>query len=181
MNIEYIYKLNFPDIKEMLLPHRYEEMFEATSESSRFLSCGNPNSYLKEEYLTFKQYRWNTSLLFYKSKGTSGDLHTDLPAASWAINYVNSGIGIVKYYDTDKIGPGSVLPDKLGNYRLAWPTPTTAPMKVYTMTSGMHLMRVDVPHIATGYANRYVLSIRSIDHQQESWDTVVSNFREYFI
>jgi hypothetical protein len=90
MNIEYIYKLNFPDIKEMLLPHRYEEMFEATSESSRFLSCGNPNSYLKEEYLTFKQYRWNTSLLFYKSKGTSGDLHTDLPAASWAINYIIS-------------------------------------------------------------------------------------------
>jgi|GEM_PF-6316257 hypothetical protein len=178
--VKYIYKLNFPDIKEMLLPHKYEEIFEAITENSKFLYY-NPNSYLKKEYLTFKHYQWNSSFLFYKSKGATGDLHSDLPKAAWAINYINLGHGVVKYYDTNVIGPGSMIPDKLGNYRLAWPTPTAAPMEIYTMTSGMHLMRVDVPHIVTGYDSRYALSIRSLDHQQESWDTVVSNFREYFI
>jgi hypothetical protein len=180
MSAEYIYKLNLPNIEEIALPDKYKEIFASTSENIKF-SSQNPNSYLKKEHLTFKHYHWDSSLLFYKNNGAIGDLHSDLPKASWAINYITAGKGIMRYYDNNVIGPGTLIPDKLGNVRLAWDMPTVGPTKVYTMTQGVYLVRVDIPHIVTGHDNRYALSIRSLADQGESWDTVVNNFCEYFI
>jgi hypothetical protein len=178
---EYVYKLNLPSIQKILLPGKYEELFSENTSNGAF-SKENPLSYLKQEYTTLKQYKWDSSLLFYKSNGKEGYLHSDLPKCTWGINYINEGLGIMKYYDPNDIGDVKLTPDSIGNTRQNYNNPVgIKPLKIYVMHAGVYLANVGVPHMPAGYGKRYSLSIRSLDHQNDSWESVVENFKEYIV
>ena len=177
---EYVYKLNLPSIQEILLPGKYEELFPEVI--SNTFSKENPLLYLKQEYTTLKQYKWDLSLLFYKTEGQEGYLHSDLPGCTWAINYITDGLGIMKYYDPNEIGDVKVSPDAIGNTRQHYDKPLgIEPLKIYSMTAGVYLTNVGAPHLPSGHGKRYSLSLRSMRHQQDSWESVVENFKQYIV
>jgi hypothetical protein len=181
---EYVYTLNLPTIDEILLPGKYQELFIPSSSDIK-LSFVNPQQCLLESHRTFKHFKWDVGLLFYKANGKEGIIHSDSqpdsPTASWAINYVLGGTGTLKYYDYSQLPAPKMIPDNLGNNRPVYENPTVAPVKTYTMPPGVYLVRTDTPHIASGHGQRYCLSVRSQSHQNEQWETIVNEFTHYIV
>jgi hypothetical protein len=181
---EYVYTLNLPTIDEILLPGKYQELFIPSS-SDRKHSFVDPQQCLLEKYRTFKHFKWNFGLLFYKANGKEGIIHSDsryiLPTASWGINYILGGTGILKYYDYSQLSEPKIVPDTIGIITPHYKNPNVAPIKTYTMPPGVYLVRTDTPHAASGYGQRYCLSLRSTSHQNEQWETIVDEFTHYII
>ena len=178
--MEYIYKLNLPLIQDILLPGKYKEMFADTTKE-HIISDIDPRTYLRPAHRVFNNYEWDSSLLFYKADSLAGVIHTDTDT-TWAINYIVSGIGEMRYYDPIKLGPPRIVIDPIGNKRPVYDNLLVPHIKKYMMPEGIYLVRTDMPHFPIGHGKRYCLSIRATDEQKnQSWDTVVKRFKQYII
>jgi hypothetical protein len=176
---EYIYKLDFPDIRAILLENKYDELF--TEQTVNITNCNlNLEQYLKPEFRTLNSYRFDKAILFYKSDRT-GVIHTD-GGPTWALNYVVTGTGVMRYYDPTKLGQPQILRDNPGNARPVYDNTDIEFEKSYDMPVGIYLTRVDLPHVVIGYEKRYCLSMRTtIPEVFLPWEFVVDSFSDYII
>ncbi len=178
--LEYVYKLNLPSIREVLLPGKYEEIF-APSDAVIFMRSISSWTYLKPEHQIVNGYTMDHSLLFYKAGGAPGVVHDDGDTV-WALNYIVGGYGKLCYYDRSKLGEPEIMADPVDNYRPVYKDTNLPPDRTYYMSPGVYLVRTDQPHLPYGYGKRYSLSIRAIEEQLVlPWETVVDSFKEYII
>jgi hypothetical protein len=179
--LEYVYKLNFPALRDILLPGKYEELFVRTDESYSMAGM-DPKTYLNPQHYIINNYEWEVSLLFYKADGLAGVTHTDAETV-WAINYIIGGIGELRYFDPTVLGKPTMLVDPAGASRPVYDPPTQKKIdKKYMMPEGTYLVRTDRPHLPIGYGKRYSLSMRAIHEQRnQQWESTVESFKQYII
>jgi len=177
---EKVYKLNLPSIEEIMLPGKFQELFPSNifPKNNSEMSLLDPKTYLLPENLKIGHYDVDHSILFHKSHGQKGLIHSDTNGI-WAINYIVGGSGILHYYNPEDLGPPNSKPDPTGVVRPVWGDTSALPIKTYFMDQGVYLVCTEDPHLAVGNGNRYSLSIRVHPTQQKSWQSAVDFFRPF--
>jgi hypothetical protein len=171
-----VYKLNLPPLTDILLDGVAETLFKDTTKSAH--RNYHPAELLKKEWLAWQNVEWNFVNFFYKDNAT-GIIHSDGPA-SWAINWIHQGHGVLKFWypQPEEILPASV--DELNNIRYVYDINRPAD-KEYTMYPGAYLVNTSLPHLPSGYNNRYAFSLRSYTRPTPPWSAIFEKFKHLII
>ena len=178
---EFVYKLNLPPLTEILLDTAKNSLF---NEKSSLVYKYLKTDCVKPEWLSFNNYAWDTILFFYKSDA-SGLIHIDGKNISnleerpiWGINWIYSGNSIMEYWRMEDIITPIINPLDTNNRTIC--KSFKKPYRTYDMPEGVYLVNASFPHKATGFGKRYAFSLRD-NTCTETWDTVVSNFKNYIV
>ena len=178
---ELVYKLDLPPLTGILTDFAKDSLFNETKD--RTYRYVDPTSCVKPEWLTFNNYNWDTSLLFYKNN-TSSNIHIDGKKllteqhnfANWGINWIHNGNCIMEYWLIEDV---DVLPRTIKDIHYRCETNKSS-YRTYQISEGAYLVNTSYPHKVTGFSNRYAFSLRDSRYSQ-TWDTVVNNFKNYII
>lgn len=182
--MEYVYRLELPPLSEII----NDNMTRRISELGDKLvwESGPAENSIKEEYLNWNGIHWTHAALFYKPN-KCGDIHidNDSPAFTtvWGINWVADGEALMEYWsfnDVTDITESTDLKERsklkgLGKAREF--RSTVPPIKSYKMPPGAYLVNAHLPHKAQGFGKRVVISLRSVESYNLTWDEVVSKFQ----
>lgn len=174
---EFVYKLKLPPLSEILI----DPSLILTDRIPR--KAIHAKDIVKPEWLYWNKMYWNHCVYFFRSFGLEdrSNIHIDNGNKNftvWGINWVNNGYGTMEYWRANQI-------EFVENFVLQDSTPilrcmTTQPAyKTYNMYPGAYLINSTLPHRATGYNNRFVLSLRSSVSYKLSWTEVVNKFENY--
>jgi hypothetical protein len=168
---EFVYKLDLPPLDTILL-----EPNKLFSNSITFNQYA-PKDILKPEWLNWQDLSWDFSLFFYKTDGDTGIIHIDGPGV-WGINWVYNGYGKMDFWNLEEVETTYELTSlSTPRYRCAT---KTKPIKTYNTDPGAYLVNASIPHRATGYNQRYTLSLRSYSSKL-SWLQAVNKFKNLMI
>ena len=189
MEPDFIYPLTLPPIDERLLPGMRDILL---APSLRSASAEKDVDYLiydieeavLPEWHRWMGIRWKSLSKFYKNNYT-GVIHTDdatNAANSWGINWVCSGYGNMKYWNKNRlrITVDSQQPTwKSAPFIERYDT-DNPPCQEYTLLPGAYLVNNSIPHLASGYQHRVVLSLRPAHPDNRlPWENVRSIFKEF--
>lgn len=190
--LEYVYKLNLPPVKEVLLPDLAETLLQKSEVSS--YAAYNSKKIIKSEFLNIKNINWDAGVAhFHLTNGNVGKLHCDhqdpKEILMAAINWVYDGVCQMDYWEFDELPPGSKVVDINNASAYYWPDSVRPPphgrgipaSKTYLMPTGAYLVNASVPHLAYGWGNRHVISMRSYFLRTKTWDYVVDLFDDLII
>lgn len=184
--MELIYKLNLPELAEILIDTSLLDFKVAgrgsrKSDSITLAEYRNPALFVLPEFLNINNYGMNYSLVFLKFKGFTGVIHKDGINSHhvWAINFIHGGTGIMEYWLDDQL---TQTRHKLDNNSPSIEYTTTQPaFKRYVMQPGAYLVNTSVAHRATGY-DRIAVSLRSTPNGEPiSWSKIVHDFSSLII
>ena len=186
--VEYVYKLNFPLLPDILLDSAKKSLFVGSTEPIHKMMVAK--ELIKPEWLTFNNIEFVGFDFFYKPNFV-GLIHSDEatelkePTAPcvWGINWIHNGSARMEYWTKEMLNPILDEPDspeyrRPGYHRIRCST-NVGPIKVYDMTEGAYLVNASVPHRASGFGNRYAGSLRP--KIKKPWLEVVDNFKDYII
>jgi hypothetical protein len=185
---EYVYKLNFPLLPDILLDSAKKSLFDFTEPTHKMMVA---KELVKPEWLIFNNIEFEGFNFFYKPNFI-GLIHSDEatelkePTAPcvWGINWIHNGSARMEYWTKEMLDPVLDEPDspeylRSGYKRIRCST-NVAPIKVYDMMVGAYLVNASVPHRASGFGNRYAVSLRP-KIKNMPWLEVVDNFKNYII
>jgi len=189
--MEYVYPLNLPPMKEVFL-----ETFEGFQDDdliTNYQFRRDIGQILKKEFCELNNIPWN-ALLYFKKDNQPGDIHTDvdiyqkqpngLSNHPWGVNWVWEGDGLFEYWlyedcDFDYVCSGS-LNGNQGQVKVY--NSNILPFKSYPMyRNKVYLTYGGLPHKATGYPGRKLLSLRCFAYSYRSWEKTVESFKDYIV
>lgn len=186
---EQLYELNIPSFYEIKQSsfnfidespniYRYEKKFDEVIDINRI-------PLLKQLNFKWKSYR------YFKKSNVQGTLHTDLDdpndynkECEWAINWIFDGGGKLNFYKFENCIPIGMT-SGAQNLNIA-KTPKFRAKKIIpdysynTIQNKVYLINTSLPHIAFGYNNRRVFSLRT-DDRTIKWEEVVNKFKDLII
>lgn len=155
---------------------------------------------LKEEYLTFNNISWQNIVSFPLDPRPQSHIHSDNYSDTiddnlenpkitlFGINFLLFGSGRMDYYLPSQLDKNYFLDPNYEYPQRNWTT-TQPPYKSYEMEPGAYLFNITVPHKATAYSKRLVVSLRPrltpheyfVYWQPKSWEDIVKMFDNYII
>ena len=190
---EFVYQLNLPPITDMLLDGINENMLaplarKADKTASFIYKSMLATSIIKPECLNINGFEFTHALLFYKSNGKLGRIHTDTTDVSltaWGINWIYGGFGILEYWDEEDLVNEQVITriDEQG-CPIKHYTSLVPARKIYTITSpNAYLVNGSEIHRPTAWGGRWAISLRSYDESNYNmpWDNIVEKFKNLIV
>jgi hypothetical protein len=182
--MEYVYKLNLPDIKSILLESKIDEAFNSSASSTTFKA----KEFLKPEWLTFRNYNWEALVLFYKRSGDTTNIHSDSDVYvshrpswnTWCINWIATGWGTMDYWNAEDVSTVAVNSSEISHIPPYYKE-VNPPVKSYTLQPGAYLTNVQKLHKGTGYEERFNFSLRCFTPTSATWADVVEDFQDLII
>jgi hypothetical protein len=183
---EYLYKLNLPDINEVVLSLDYIQNLVPRDFQGSQIFYPNPRDIFKPEWLRYKNLEWDYVSLFVRSGGQQSMLHRDNPnsidSLHWGINWILGDNSIMEYWDEDKIIDQQIIND-IGGKTTVKIIADQESSKKYKMDTGTYLVNASVPHKITNLTNefRIAISLRSKKFRYENpsmvWRDIVELFK----
>jgi hypothetical protein len=190
MNTEYLYKLNLPDIDEVVLSLDYIQNLVPRDFQGSQIFYPNPRDIFKPEWLQYKNLEWDYCSLFIRSGKQQSVLHRDNPhspdSLHWGINWILGDDSIIEYWDQDKIIEEQIIYDSGGKTTVKITADQTSSKK-YAMPTGVYLVNASVPHRVTNLTEdlRIAISLRSMSFRKENpsaeWRDIVEMFGDEII
>ena len=186
MNNELVYPLNLPSIYDIIpdLDVCIKE-FGPAGFGGRVYTT----DMVSPKWKNWLGLPWNTFMTFYKKDGFRPKLaHTDStdPAINvWGINFHTGGAGLLELYQYEDVTILRKTPDVASrdgekSYGADY-TINNTPVKSYYMPEGAYLVFNSLPHRATGYDNRFCVTLRCTTMWNLSNDEVLDIFKDYII
>lgn len=192
---EFLYKINIPPFIDIA---RDDWKHNLNWNSLKKLPAVIPaNVLIQDHYLNFNNIEWKNivrlplnptieTFIHSDNSGDSIDPNLENPKMIWfAINFVLSGSGRMDYYLPSQLDP-EPFSDPNDPYQQKNWTTKQQPYKSYEMTTGAYLVNATIPHRATAYNERIVLSVRPNRMGEQgkhlwgkNWDGIVDMFKEY--
>ena len=208
MSTELCYKLNILPFID-IVNDDWKKNLNTISTVKRYLhpakippkipSISPANVAIQEQYLNFNNVEWKNIVCLPLNVGIVTHIHSDNindtidpnlenpKLILFAINFVLSGSGRMDYYLPSQLDP-NCFSDPDDSYQQKNWTTNQQPYKSYEMTTGAYLVNVTIPHKATAYEKRLVISLRpNFSGEQgtklwgKSWDNIVKMFDDYII
>jgi len=190
--MEYVYELDLPPISEV-----FNEGFSGFDDEdliTNYQFRRDLDNIFKKDWLNFRGINWNF-VLYFKKDNKPGDIHTDIEVEylkndlwkmmhPWGINWVWDGDGLFEYWNFEDVeffqmATGS---HNGGQGKVQMFTSNHAPIKTYKMTKNkVYLVNGALPHRATGFPNRRLLSLRSHFQSFIPWETTVNKFNDLIV
>lgn len=185
--IEYCYKLNLPDIEQVVLSlDNIKNLVPKNFKGSKIF-YPDPSDIFKTEWLSYKNISWDYVSLFIRSGKEQSVLHRDNPYSPttlhWGINWIYGDNSIMEFWEEDKIEHQDLILDSGGRTTMKLSTNLPSSKK-YMMTAGAYLVNASVPHKITNLSDdrRIALSLRSKKFRQENpsvtWNKIIDMFRD---
>jgi hypothetical protein len=188
--VDYVYKLNLPDIDEVVLSLDYIQNLVPRDFQGSQIFYPSPRDIFKPEWLQYKNLEWDYCSLFIRSGKQQSILYRDNPNSSdtlhWGINWILGEESIMEYWDEDKIIDQQTVHD-LGGKTTVKITTDQNSSKQYNMSKGVYLVNASVPHRVTNLTgeHRIAISLRSMKFRYENpsveWRDVVEMFGDEII
>ncbi len=178
---EYVYKLNFPS--DVLLPDAMDKI----SSSRVHHSIHDAKDIFKPECLNWMGLKWETVYYFSKRAGQVGQIHSDCysddDSFECGINWVFGGDGSMEYWTEEElIHPEYELEKVLNLPVRKYEVPSSPSKHSYHMPEGVYLINGVAPHRGIGISGvRHVISLRSPDVRNKTWEEVVEMFKDYIV
>lgn len=176
-----IYKLNLPPLEQCIL----------NGVKDRYLSNKNLNYFqvppaklFKPGILKLNDVNWVKTLIFHKPDNLSSTIHTDITVPgkiAWGINWIYNGYGLMEYWEPEDFNTIVTHRDAQGFKIFVGFREKCPPRLTYWLEPGAYLVNVTGFHKATGFKDRYCISIRAADYSYSSWDTIVKSFDNLII
>lgn len=179
--MEYCYRLNLPQLPEVLREDALEILNQTRTESVSSRVYSRPTEIWKQEWLTISDYTFNQIFYFFRSNQT-GKPHTDVidpTLGVWGINWIFGGDSILDIWHTDD--PSTYKSTVNEKMNAIWYDFNIPPEKSYKMEPGAYLVNVKNPHRAIGIGNRHCFSLRSWASSNVPWEEVVESFKAHII
>lgn len=188
--LEYCYRLNLPDIKEVVLClDNIQNLVPKDFQGSQIF-YPETREIFKSEWLTYKNLEWDYCSLFIRSGKQQSVLHRDNPnsphSLHWGINWILSDDSIMEYWDEDKIISQQAIQD-LGGKTTVKITANEIPSKRYRMSTGVYLVNASIAHRVTNLTDNFrtAVSLRSMKFRYENpsviWRDIVDMFESEII
>lgn len=198
---ELCYKLNVPNFQEIVRDDWKENLDWYKMQKIAKISVIRPASeVIKEEYLNFNNINWQNIVMFVLSPGSKPYIHSDNYSDTiddnlenpkitlFAINFLIAGSGRMDYYLPSQLDKNFFIEPNSTSPQRNWTT-SQKPYKSYEMEPGAYLFNITVPHKATAYTNRTLVSLRPSLVPDEyftywsskSWGDIVKLFENYII
>ena len=177
MNFEYVYKINTPLISK-IIPEI--DLIK--------LKCKLPGPHsfsvdiMAPEYRNWLGIRWDNVLIFYKENGYCPKVaHIDsvdsIYNKTWGINFHYGGNGILEIYKNEDV---TEIPIKsFGNSKNC--VINGGPIKTYYMSEGAHLVFNALPHRATGFQQRFCVSLRCEKMYDRDPEEILNIFKDFIV
>lgn len=204
MYSELCYKLNIPSLIDIVRDD-WKKNLNVISTKKRNVNLikipivSPANLAIKEEYLNLNNVEWKNIVYLSLDSNTLTHIHSDNSGESidsnlenpkfiwFSINFVVSGSGRMDYYLPSQLDP-NCFSDPIDPYQQKNWTTKQQPYKSYEMTTGAYLVNATIPHKATAYEKRLVISLRpNFSGTQgtqlwgKSWEEIVKMFDDYII
>jgi hypothetical protein len=197
MTTEFCYKLNILPFTDIVKDDWKKNL---NIEAIKKIPTVSPaNVAIQEQYLNFNTIEWKnivclpldvnaTTYIHSDNSGDTIDSNLENPKLIWfAINFVILGTGRMDYYLPSQLEP-DFFHDPTDSYKQKnWNT-KQQPHKSYNMSSGAYLVNATLPHRASAYEKRLVISLRPnfMGEQgrllwSKSWEDIVKMFDNYII
>jgi len=180
MLMEYVYKLNLPPLSEVVLPHLLDTLFAPTDK--QIYTHYKSSEIFLPEWTNIHGMFWEKAYYFHKTNGRVGEIHIDSVLSNeYGINWVLDGNARLEYWNLED------LPDVEPSHNMKKSTmykkfqTERSPIKTYDMNAGAYLVNACVPHRPSGWGNRHVISLRSSENNQRSWQEVIKLFNDLII
>ena len=205
MSTELCYKLNIPPFIDIVRDDWKKNLNVISTKRKpnfdliKIPAVSPANVAIQEQYLNFNNVEWKTVVylpldvnivthIHSDNSGDTIDSNLENPKFIWfAINFVVSGSGRMDYYLPSQLDPDS-FSDPTDPYQQKNWTTKQQPYKSYEMTTGAYLVNATVPHRASAYSKRLVISLRpNFTGEQgsllwfKSWEDIVKMFDNYII
>ena len=195
--MEYIYELNIPLFEEIanLTPEVKNKFFPPIDTGQipiTLYKCylNLANQILKPDFFNFLDIEWSHVILFHKTNGFKGPIHTDTDDLStdipWGINWITGGQCVMEYWVIDDLISSHAAfyshsdTTKLLGMNAYIPHPDKTPEKIYYLNPGKaYLVNASVPHSSTGFDLKSTISLRS--ESTYIWEEVVTKLQNYII
>ena len=181
-----VYSLNLPPLDHVLRDDALYVLELHLTNPKRQYNSYTASEVFKPEWLSFKNFKWDTALLFYKPPGFVGGIHTDSrgndPASAhpWGINWIWGGSCTMGFWSTDNIGAPTARIDPHGHHTYVYDN-APEPNEVVHMDPGVYLVNAALPHQPTSLGERYCFSLRSSSSYNIPWERVVELFQDYIL
>lgn len=187
--MEYVYELDLPPIHEIFL--KDFKGFDDDNLKENYQFRRDIKNILKPEWCEFRGLPWNF-LLYFKKDNSPGDIHTDIEKEylkpnlikhmhPWGINWVWGGDGLFEYWNFEDVAFYQMATGSLngGLGKVQMFTSDKPPCKIYNMYKNKaYLVNGALPHRATGFAGRKLLTLRSHPLSFRPWAKTVSEFSD---
>jgi hypothetical protein len=185
MQIEFLYKLNLPDLKEVLISPDILKQFIPNNLQGSKIFYPEPAEIFKSEWLNFKGYTWDYCSLFVRSGNQNSIIHRDNPfspnSLHWGINWVLGKDSFMDYWNTSQIRKEEIIVDSGGEKTVILEI-NEPPIKSYLTENGVYLVNASAPHRVRNESGelRVAISLRSKTLRMSKiftqWDEVVNDF-----
>lgn len=183
-----VYRLNLPKFDDIKNPNFTN--FSNYPSKYVYLADTNFSEILKKEWINFLGFEW-AEYRFFKKDNLSGSIHSDLQSeediktkCAWSINWVFNGSGLIKYWNIDDVfSVGKTIGsnnDFKSGQGLMFKT-SALPIKHYFLLKDcVYLVNTTLPHLAVGFRNRCVFSLRSSETNIK-WENIIKKFKDYIL
>lgn len=175
---EFVYQLKIPPITDFISNiDQYKIKKKGTTEYSADI--------LNPEYKNWMGLEWNAVSFFYKSNGYRPPVaHVDKyyherPTynRTWGINFHIDGSGLFELFRYEDVTPieGAMYKDSM-DYKI-----NENAVKSYFMEEGAYLVFNQLPHVVTGYQERFCISLRCTSMCNQPPEEIFNIFKDYII
>lgn len=187
--MEYVYELDLPPIHDVFVENfiGFDDDDLITNYQFRY----DIDNILKLEWCKFRNIPWNF-LLYFKKDNSPGDIHTDIELQylkpglmekmhPWGINWVWGGDGLFEYWNFSDVNFFQMATGSLngGQGKVQMFTTSKQPCKTYPMYKDkVYLVNGGLPHRATGFSGRKLLTLRSHLMSFRTWEKTVLDFTD---
>ena len=180
MNMEYVYKLNLPQLDKVLTESALSMINVTPDDAVR--SYYEPVDIMRSEFLVINEFKLDRAYDFSKPPGYTAQIHTDsyLQYCAWGINWIYGADGILNYWDRKDVVENETTNNKLGNL-VRYKSTDIPPIKSYYMTPGAYLVNAREPHQAVSIGARHCISARCTTSYNMSWEQIVDKFTDYIV
>jgi hypothetical protein len=191
--IEYVYELNFPPADQIFL-----ESFKGFNDDhmiDNYYFRTDVTDILKPNWLNFNNLKWDL-LLYFKKDNFTGHVHTDISTTllknpiiaskchPYGINWVWGGDGLFEYWRNEDVDFREITTGADNNHEGVVQTfvEKSPPFKSYKMLKNKaYLVYGGLPHRATGFPGRKLMSLRTMDNQFTPWEKTIDNFKQFIV
>jgi hypothetical protein len=183
--MNYVYRLNLDldFFSSKLNPEFISSEQYKLSDNPKFHQTG-VKYFFNSETLFIKNIHWDQATYFQKTNGFRGSIHLDYSTGFWpGINIIFSGSTTMEYWHTDTLSDAEIYTHggEYDAFRLKAFRTNKDPDFVYEMLPGVYLINASVPHRATGHGDRRLISLRSQENLNKTWDQMTALFQDLII